>query len=196
MTDTPSHPQPTGYAVELYFDPFAERLLRELIDQLPARGIRSQRPAVARPHLSLAVFDRVEVERLSGALNEFARACPVLRLHLGSSGVFPGNEGVVFLAPVVTVELLELHATFHRMAPVVAGALWEHYLPGRWIPHCTIAEGLAPGDIGATVELARNCGVGGQAASIQEIGLVQIRPYREITVFRIGEPASTRAARR
>ena len=94
---------------------------------------------------------------------------------------------MAFLAPVVTGELLELHAPVHRMAPVVAGAGREYYLPGRWVPHCTIAEGLAPGDIGATVELARNSGAGGQV-SIQEIGLVQLGPYRVITVCRIGGP--------
>ena len=173
---------PNGYAIELYFDPAAERALRELIDQLPARGIRSSRPAAARPHVSLAVWDRVDVERTSAALGEFARECPTLRLHLASIGHFPGEEGVAFLAPIVTRELLELHAMLHRMPAVLAGTRREYYLPGRWVPHCTIAEGLAPEDICTTVELMHGSGAC-REVSIQEIGLVQLAPYRAITVL-------------
>ena len=173
---------PTGYAVELYFDPAAERTVRALIDQLPKLGIRSTRPAAARPHVSLAVFDRIEVERVSAAIREFARECPPLRLHLASIGRFPGNEGVVFLGTVVTRELLELHARLHRMPPVVAGTKREHYLPGRWVPHCTIAEGLAPDDICRTVELAYRSGAC-REVSIQEVGLVQLGPYGVLSVF-------------
>ena len=116
----------TGYAIELYFDPAAERALRELIDQLSTRGIRSSRPAAARPHVSLAVFDRVNVERVSASLGEFARGCSAMRLQLASIGRFPGDEGVVFLAPIVTRELLELHAVLHRMPAVLAGTRRDH----------------------------------------------------------------------
>ena len=45
------------------------------------------------------------------------------------------------------------------MPPVVAGTRREYYLPGRWVPHYTIAEGLEPDDICITVELARGSGV-------------------------------------
>lgn len=173
---------PTGYAIELYFDPAAERTLRELIDRLHVRGIRSTRPAGARPHVSLAVFDLVDVERTSAALGEFARECPALRLHLASIGRFPGDEGVVFLAPIVTRELLELHAMLHRMPAVVAGTKREYYLPGRWVPHCTLAEGLQPDAVCKAVELA-HAGGACRAVSIREIGLVQIGPYRAITVL-------------
>ena len=122
MSRTPLKPPVTGYAVEMYFDSADEQRVCDLIDQLSSRGIRSSLPAAARPHVSLAVFDRVDVERMSAALREFARDCPALRLCLASIGRFPTDEGVVFLAPVVTSELLELHAKLHRLAPVVAGA--------------------------------------------------------------------------
>ena len=36
------------------------------------------------------------------------------------------------------------------MPPVVAGTRREYYLPGRGVPHCTIAEGLEPDDICVT----------------------------------------------
>ena len=159
MSDTPIKPSAdeianladsgrdvAGYAVEMYFDPAGERQIGNLIDQLSSRGIRSSRPAASRPHVSLAVFDQVDLERMSVALRKFARECSALRLYLASIGRFPSDEGVVFLAPVVHRELLELHAKLHRMPTVVAGTRREYYLTGRWVPHCTIAEGLTPAD--------------------------------------------------
>ena len=67
------------------------------------------------------------------------------------------------------------------MPPVVAGTRREYYLPGRGVPHCTIAEGLEPDDICVTVELARSSGAC-RDVSIQEVGLVQFGPYRVIAV--------------
>ena len=124
------------------------------------------------------------------ALREFARECPALRLHLASVGRFPSNEGVVFLAPVVTRKLLELHTRLHGMPPVAAGTRREYYLPGRWVPHCTIAEGLEPDDICATVELARSSGAC-RDVSIQEVGLVQFGPYRMIAVYPVSPESPT-----
>ena len=89
----------------------------------------------------------------------------------------------------------ELHTRLHRMPPVVAGTKRDYYLPGRWVPHCTIAEGLEPDDICVTVELARSSGVF-REVSIQGIGLVQLGPYRVIAVFPVSPenpaPTSTR----
>jgi hypothetical protein len=46
---------------------------------------------------------------------------------------------VLFLAPVVTPALLELHATYHAMAKRLEAACRAHYLPGRWVPHSTLS---------------------------------------------------------
>ena len=100
----------------------------------------------------------------------------------------------MFLAPVVTRELLELHTKLHGMPPVAAGTRREYYLPGRWVPHCTIAEGLEPDDICATVELARSSGAC-REVSIQEVGLVQLGPYRMIAVYPVSPESPTPPSR-
>ena len=76
------------------------------------------------------------------------------------------------------------------MPPVAAGTRREHYLPGRWVPHCTIAEELEPDDICVTVELARSSGAC-REVSIQEVGLVQLSPYRTIAVHPVGPKSPT-----
>jgi uncharacterized BrkB/YihY/UPF0761 family membrane protein len=52
------------------------------------------------------------------------------------------SEGALFLGVPATAELLAFHADVHA---ALAGQLvehWPYYLPGSWVPHCTLAEGL------------------------------------------------------
>jgi len=47
---------------------------------------------------------------------------------------------VVFLAPVVTAELLEIHRSFHEGLEARYILSDSYYLPERWVPHCTISQ--------------------------------------------------------
>jgi hypothetical protein len=42
----------------------------------------------------------------------------------------------------VTAELLAFHANVHTALANQLVEHWPHYLPGNWVPHCTLAEGL------------------------------------------------------
>jgi 2'-5' RNA ligase len=60
-------------------------------------------------------------------------------LSLGHIGVFPGEEGVVFAGATPTDELMELHANVHFLLDGYAEETRSYYLPGRWVPHVTLA---------------------------------------------------------
>ena len=62
-----------------------------------------------------------------------------MRLHV--LGTFPGGEGALFLGVVATAELLAFHAEVHAALAGQPVIHWPHYLPGSWVPHCTLAEG-------------------------------------------------------
>jgi 2'-5' RNA ligase len=62
--------------------------------------------------------------------------------HLYVLGTFPGGEGALFLGVPVTAELLAFHANVHTALANQLVEHWPHYLPGNWVPHCTLAEGL------------------------------------------------------
>jgi hypothetical protein len=64
---------------------------------------------------------------------------PALDLYVLAT--FPGSGGALFLGVLVTADLLAFHADVQA---VIAGQLeqWPYYLPGNWVPHCTLAEGL------------------------------------------------------
>jgi len=78
------------------------------------------------------------------ALRRFAKRRRAPEIQLASLGVFPGPPSVLFAAPVVTVELLALHRDYHQTSWASGPRCWAHYLPGSWVPHVTLGEGIRP----------------------------------------------------
>lgn len=97
----------------------------------------------ARPHVSLAAFETLDVEATEACLEHFARSHAPLELNLASVASFPTELNVVFLAPVVTRALLDLHDDFYAGWYSGWGSPNPLYLPGNWVPHCTTARASA-----------------------------------------------------
>lgn len=134
-------------AIEMFFDEGAAATVRAIWRDLAAAGLPSLSiygHGQHRPHVSLAVFERVSPDAM-GALRSMlapATAGARLALPLNSLGTFPGEEGVLFLGVAVTAGLLDLHARTHAALAGQTAGLWPHYRPGYWVPHCTLAQGL------------------------------------------------------
>ena len=88
------------------------------------------------PHLTVALYDEVERPLIVEAIDNTFRNVGPISIEFASIALFPGS--VLYLAPRVTVELLELHKTYHRNAEVMASACNLHYLPEAWVPHCSL----------------------------------------------------------
>jgi hypothetical protein len=67
---------------------------------------------------------------------------------LYTQSTFPRATGVLFLGVQVTPELLAFHADVHAALGGLPIRPWAYYLPGNWIPHCALAEGLAGSEAG------------------------------------------------
>jgi 2'-5' RNA ligase len=140
-----------GYAVELLLDPEAEAAVLEVWREVRARtGSPVLLDLAGRPHVTLAVHDERDGPQLDRAVRAFQ--APETPFLLGSVGTFPGDEGVAFLAPVVTDDLLELHRRWHAASP----GSNEHYCPGRWVPHCTVGILLEWHALSEALEAARS----------------------------------------
>jgi hypothetical protein len=175
------------YAIELYFDPVSEANIKGLWETLARRSISSTLPdSGARPHISLAVLQDPEPIPLGEALRTFAGNLPPLSLKLSAVGTFPTLEGVVFLAPVVTLELLGVHQELHRRLAVRGVSVNWYSPPGRWTPPGTPARGLTPDRVPLAVEICRNSDVF-QEVRVIEVGLIQFRPSEVIFTFPVGE---------
>ncbi len=132
-----------AYSVELMLAAPAAGALDELCDQLEEDpGIGTYRRLGSAPHISLAVFDNIEVGPFSEAVSAFARNLEPLPIHLNALGVFCHEKSVLFIAPVVTRQLLKLHEDFHRAFAAFNKSCWDYYRPGNWVPHVTLAMNL------------------------------------------------------
>ncbi|HEY0636460.1 MAG TPA: 2'-5' RNA ligase family protein [Pseudonocardiaceae bacterium] len=129
-----------AHALELHFDDEADAAVRALWRRLDALGVgtgRRQRPR--RPHVTLAVAGDIP-RRTRDALRADLALLSVPRLWLYTLGTFPGEENALFLGAVVDTELLAVHSAAHDALAGRVKQPWAHYLPGAWVPHCTLAR--------------------------------------------------------
>lgn len=130
-------------ALEMHFDREGEERVRSWTAVRSRVGKGSE----SVPHVSLLVAENIDLLAAKPRLDRFAAATRQFNLRLSAVGIFPGNPPVVFLTPQVTRELLVLHEHFLAdFAPMVSG-IWDYYLPGNWIPHCTLDLAAPPADL-------------------------------------------------
>lgn len=139
-------------ALELFFDPESDATVRALWARLEDAGIAS--PATLshrrhRPHVTLLYGPDLaaHADQLRAAL----RSVRWEPFTLGTIGTFPPRRQVLFLGVVVYPGLLGLQAKVHRSVPVEASAADRQSVPGRWVPHCTLAKDLDPDRLGRAI---------------------------------------------
>ncbi|GAA0419522.1 2'-5' RNA ligase [Actinoplanes capillaceus] len=125
-------------AIELYLDVDTTRRVRNLWRALDAEGIPSlgSLHQKHRPHLSLAAAHRIDPHAVAEALSGFQVARPI-PLSIDFVGQFVGR--VLWLGVTVTEDLLSHHRAVHDRLSAAGVEIWDHYRPGRWVPHCTIS---------------------------------------------------------
>lgn len=129
------------YAVVLYLDEEADRLVRRIWAALDSRGVSApgREETGNRPHVTLALFEDCDPVRLTAALNPALKNATGIPLELGSVGFFLGPRAPAFLAVVPSSALLELHGRVQAvLKPMVTGNS-AFYEPRNWLPHCTVA---------------------------------------------------------
>ncbi len=176
-----------GYAIELFYDLESEQSVRNVWDGIgKALGKPSLWELGARPHVSLAVYNAdLDTTGFEDRLREFATSVEPFELRMSSVGTFPGSEGVVFLSPVVTRQLLGVHERYHKAFSRYDAFGSAYYLPGNWMPHCTVAIDLTAPEIKEAVAFCREAfqPITGQ---LREIGLVEFRPVVERFTSELG----------
>jgi 2'-5' RNA ligase len=173
-----------GYAIVLFFGPPTCQRIEDLRNGISqAAGLPASGNGRSRPHITLAVFDLLEpFEPGIRILERFSRTVFPFDIKLESVGWFPTAEGVMFLSPVVTRHLLDVHESLHRLLDEEGLISQSYYRPGKWVPHCTIAAGLPPyAAMMALNEILRSKVFGWVALS--EVGLVEFDPIKYLSTF-------------
>jgi 2'-5' RNA ligase len=133
-------------ALEFRFDDEADRAVRALWSRLDRAGVPSLATRTHgrhRPHVTFAVASAIP-----GAAREALRTdlgkLAIPRLWLSTLGAFASTENVLMLAAVVDTELLAVHSAVHDVLAGRVRSPSAYYLPGSWVPHCTLAQGADP----------------------------------------------------
>ncbi len=169
-----------SFAVLVYFDPETEQAIRSIQEKLLRRGIRPIPEEMQhQPHLTLGMWNGKTPPDFPESLLQFAGELGRMRLLFSSVGVFPTRDGVIFLAPVVTFELLALHNRFHRAIVPPGLEPDRHYLPGVWVPHCTLGVALTDWEIHAAVDIARESPMPFEG-TFESVGVVEFPPLKEV----------------
>jgi RimJ/RimL family protein N-acetyltransferase len=164
-----------GFAVEMYLDAEAETRVLTLWDALARAGVTCYLPDIgSRPHISLAVFSEVDADYLQADLADFAHRTLRIPITLSTVGLFPLTAGVVYIAPVVTPDLLAIHRSYHKRLAKLGVPAIDYYRPGTWVPHCTAGMHIPPDKIPAAVEICMQSKVFGPAC-FTDLGLIEDR---------------------
>jgi 2'-5' RNA ligase len=177
------------FALELALDLESAAVVRAAWRALAAAGFPLMADLGANPHVSLAIWEQIDVTGMSAAVAEFGRETAELPIAFDRIAVFP-TTGVVFLAPVPDAALHDMQARCQRRLGAHGRQPWSHYAPDVWVPHCTLAQDLA--DAGA---LARARAVAERTplpvvGRLQRAELVRFRPVHCLSVAPLTAPAS------
>lgn len=140
-------------AVELQLDDAAANEVRRCWHSLATAGLAPyMSKSGSAPHITLCIFDSLELEPATALLTSRAETMSPLPIELVSFGIFPGESPVLFLEPVVTQELLRLQQELHAALSAFAEGPVRHYIPGNWVPHCTVALDFPPALLGNVID--------------------------------------------
>lgn len=159
-------------ALEFFFDDDADRAVRELWQRLEQAGIPSLATRTHgrhRPHVSFAVAAAIPAATRD-ALRRDLRQLAIPSLWLATLGTFSTTDAVLMLAAVVDAELLAVHTAVHDVLAGRAKQPSAYYLPGSWVPHCTLTQGVAPDELVAAFATLHP--VGPIRASVREVAVV------------------------
>jgi 2'-5' RNA ligase len=171
-----------AFATQLFFDPNCETRIRRLCTMLREAGIVGTvltEDVKARPHITLHICERADEARLKQACRKVASQFNAMPLSFASLGIFPGALSVVFMAPVITEDLLQIHRCIYGDEHEWAGGSWNLYSPPRWVPHCTLVNRADKDSVKDIVEMMGEVSfpISGE---LVELGVAEFREGRVV----------------
>ena len=136
---TPAWTGTVALAVCLLFDRQSVRAVRGLWDrgeQLGVPSLRSHTHGRHVPHVSYAVLRRWDAEAVTAALDDLGPGSPV-ELSFDGMGLF--RRGRTWLLAGATVDLMARQQRAVAAVTTAGAELHKHYIPGTWLPHCSLA---------------------------------------------------------
>lgn len=129
-------------AVELTLDKQTSEHLRTLWQGVQDLGLKNKTPRLSsHPHITLALYEDAHWDELVKVCGTFTGKHAPLPIKFDHIGMFNNKHKVLFLAPNVTGDLLNLRELWLRLTshlPTWSKAEGQK----RWAPHATLAKRL------------------------------------------------------
>ena len=142
-----------NYAIELVFDNESQMVINELRTKLNENGVHDE--AVKLNHISIGDYKTDNIEELKNKVIEFSKTIKPFELSLVSVGTFMTKENVIFLEPIMTDELMDIHKRFIEYMKDFDGVLNPYYDIDKWMPHCTISIRLSDEELFKGIKLLK-----------------------------------------
>lgn len=169
------------FAITLCLDPASAGVVEAMWRTLHERGIDSDRHRLGYPpHISLAICpDDARRDRLDAAL-ALASDWSALPVTLSGLGIFAAATSILWVAPVVTAELLARHAAI--LGALEGEEIDPYYHAGVWVPHITLAESLADpaAAVAAVLPMCRPV-----PGLLDRIDLIRFRPVETLRCYQL-----------
>ncbi len=126
-------------AVCLLFDSRTDDAIRGLWRRLEDAGVPtllSHTHGRHVPHLSYAVLRTFDVDKVMDAMDLLPDEGP-MTLHFDALGMFRRSRS--WLVPAVTSDIAARQERVVQAVESTGADLHQHYVPGVWVPHCTVA---------------------------------------------------------
>ena len=168
------------YAITLCLDPGSAAVIEGLWQTLARSGLDTDRDHLGyAPHITVGIYpDGAPADRLQAVVAQFARQWSPLAVTLSGFGVFPGPSSILWVAPVVTAEMLARHLALQTALSDLAGD--AHYHPGAWMPHITLSGVLH--DPGPALS-ALASGWRPLRGQLERLELVRFRPIERLSSY-------------
>lgn len=137
------------------------------------------------PHITLAIYDEIEMPELRAAAAELFDRAVALELVFEAVRWFEGPALTLYAAPTPSRDLDELGRKLHRL--IAPECCQPHYRPECFIPHCTLATRISAERRDDVIAFARLKRIGFRAA-FTEGEVVSFPPARTEARWRL--PAS------
>lgn len=171
------------YAVLLYFEDQADSLINKWSHDLVKLGLNSRFVEIdMKPHLTLAEFDLTDLGQVENILKDFSYSQTPIDLSFSSLGIFPGENSVLFLNPVVSERLVELHRELNALLQKCCNDFSTLYNEENWVPHCTLGLDYDSDQIDQALRYL-NSGFEPIITKAVSIVLYGCCPYHEMMVF-------------
>lgn len=145
------------YSIELLFDGSSEDIIRKLWSRLSDEKINDiMNLSNGDPHISLVILETDEINNVIRIAEDYFSTIRQFEITFDTVGSFPGDEGVVYLSPVITEHLLKIHKGLLEKLSPYSQNIWGYYQVNKWSPHCTIALKTEREKMAKAFEFIRN----------------------------------------